>query len=97
MYKSFDFSELDNKSYLSRQSANYYEQNVNMNKFSLLLSIFNFDKKLPVSIIKNKHNGNRITEFVRLGLKMYCLMDEKDMIHNSKRVFFGMWQSMERE
>ena len=44
IYKSFEFLELDITSYCSRQSANYYEQNVGKNKFSALLSILNFDK-----------------------------------------------------
>ena len=88
MYKSFDFLELDNTSYFSRQFVNYYEQNVDKSKYCSLLSIFNYDKKLSEPIFKNNHNGNRITEFVRLRFKMHCLVDEKDVTCNAERVFF---------
>ena len=90
MYKSFDFLELDNTSYFSRQFVNYYEQNVDKSKYCSLLSIFNYDKKLPEPIFKNNHNPNRITEFVRLRFKMHCLVDEKDVTCNAERVFFWM-------
>ena len=45
MYKSFDFSELDNTSYFYEQLMNYYEQEVDKSKFSSLSSFLNFNKK----------------------------------------------------
>ena len=64
MYKSFDFSELDNTSYFYGQLVNYYKQEVDKSKFPTLLSFLNFNKKLPGPIFKDEHNGHRITEFV---------------------------------
>ena len=32
-----------------------------------------------------KHNGHRVTEFVGLRPKMYCLVDEKHVIHNTAK------------
>ena len=36
-------------------------------------------------IFKDEHNGHRIIEFVGLRLKMYCLVDEKNVIHNAAK------------
>ena len=41
--------------------------------------------KLPDPIFKDEHNGYRITEFVGLRPKMYCLVDEKQVIHNAAK------------
>ena len=61
MYKSFDFSELDNTSYFYRQLMNYYEQEVDKGKFPSLTSFPNFNKKLSGPIFKDEHNGHHIT------------------------------------
>ena len=82
MYKSFDFSELDNTSYFYGQLMNFYEQKVDKSKFPSLSSFLNFNKKLPGPIFKGEHNWHRITELVGLRPKMYCLVDEKHVIHN---------------
>ena len=82
MYKSFDFLELDNTNYFYRQLVNFYEQKVDKSKFPSLTSFLNFNKKLPGPIFKDEHNGHRITEFVGLRPKMYCLIDEKHVIQN---------------
>ena len=84
MYKSFDFSELDPSSYFYGQLVNYYEQEVDRSKFSTLSSFLDF-KKLPGPIFKYKHNGHRITEFIGLRPKLYCLIDEKDMVYNGAK------------
>ena len=76
MYKSFDFSELDKSSYFYGQPVNYYEQEVDKSKFPTLSSFLDFNKKLPGPIFNNEHNGHRITEFVGLRPKIYCLVDE---------------------
>ena len=86
MYKSFDFSELDKTSYFYEQLVNYYEQEVDKSKFPSLESFLTFNKKLPGPIFKDEHNGHRITEFVGLRSKMYCLVDEKHVIHNAAKV-----------
>ena len=44
MYKSFDFSELDNTSYFNGQIVNYYEQEVDKSKFPSLSSFLTFKK-----------------------------------------------------
>ena len=75
MYKSFDFSELDNTSCFYGQLVNYYEQELDKKKFSTLSSFLNFNKKLPGPIFKDEHNWHRITEFVGLRPKIYCLVD----------------------
>ena len=85
MYKSFNFSELDNDSYFYEQLVNYYEQEVPKSKFPDLQSFLDFNKKLPGPIFKDEHNGHRITEFVGLRPKMYCLIDEKDVVHNAAK------------
>ena len=85
MYKSFYFSELDNTSYFYKQLVNYYEQEVDKSKFPSLSSFLDFNKKLPGFIFKDEHNGHRITEFVGIRPKMYCLVDEKHVIHNAAK------------
>ena len=82
MYKSFDFSELDKDSYFYGQLVNYYEQEVDKSKFPTLSSFLDFNKKLTGPIFKDEHNGHHIMEFVGLRPKMYCLVDEKDVVHN---------------
>ena len=82
MYKSFDFSELDNTSYFYRQLMNYYEQEVDKSKFPSLESFLDFNKKLSGPIFKDETNWHRIAEFVGLRPKIYCLVDEKQVIHN---------------
>ena len=77
MYKSFDFSELDNTSYFYGQLVNYYVQEVDKRKFPSLESFLNFNKKLPGPIFKD--------EFVGLRPKMYCLIDEKHVVHNAAK------------
>ena len=94
MYKSFDFSELDNTSYFYGELVKYYyDHEVDKSKFPSLESFLNFNKKLPgpifkdehKPIFKDEHNGHRITEFVGLRPKMYCLVDEKHVIHNAAK------------
>ena len=85
MYKSFDFSKLDPSSYFYRQLMNYYEQEVPKDKFPTLSSFLNFNKKLPGPIFKDEHNSHRIMEFVGLRPKMYCLVDEKNVVHNAAK------------
>ena len=82
MYKSFDFSELDNTSYFYWQLVNYYEQIVDKRKFPSLSSFLNINKKLEEPILKDEYNVHRIKEFVGLRPKIYCLVDEKQVIHN---------------
>ena len=74
MYKSFDFSELDNTSNFYGQLVNYYVQEVDKSNFPSLSYFLNFNKKLPGPIFKDEHNGHRITEFVGLRPKMYCMI-----------------------
>ena len=85
MYMSFDFSELDNTRYFYEQLVNYYKEEVDKSKFPSLPSFLNFNKKLPGPIFKDEHNGHRITEFVGLRPKMFCLVDEKHVIHNAAK------------
>ena len=85
MYMSFDFSELDNTSYFYGQLVNYYEPEVDKGKFLTLSSFLNFNKKLSGLIFKGEHNGHRIAEFVGLRPKMYCLIDEKNLVHNAAK------------
>ena len=84
-YKSFDFSELYNTSYFYGELVKYYEHEVDKSKFPSLESFLNFNKKLSGPIFKDEHNGHRITEFVGLRPKMYCLVDEKHVIHNAAK------------
>ena len=88
MYKSFDFSELDNTSYFYGQLMKYYKQLVDKSKFPSLSWFLNFNKKLSGPIFKDEHNEHRITEFVGLRPKMYCLVDEKHVIHNAAKGVF---------
>ena len=85
MYKSFDFSELDNTSYFYGELVKYYAHEVDKSKFPSLESFLNFNKKLPGPIFKDEHNGHHITEFVGLRPKMYYLVDEKHVIHNAAK------------
>ena len=85
MYKSIDFSELDNTSYFYGQLVNNYEQEVDKGKFPSFSSFLNFNKKLLGPIFKGEHNEYRITEFVGLRSKMYCLVDKKNVVHNAAK------------
>ena len=85
IYKSFDFSELDKTSYFYEQLANYYEHEVDKSKFPSLQSFLDFNKKLPGPIFKDEHNEHRITEFVEPRPKMYCLVVEKHVVHNTAK------------
>ena len=71
--------------FLRHLPTTYYEQEVDKSKFPTLLSFLNFNKKLPGPIFKDEHNGHHIIEFVGLRPKMYCLIDEKDVIHNAPK------------
>ena len=86
MYKSFDIFELNNTNYIYGQLVNDYEQEVDMSTFPSLWLFFNFNMKLPGPIFKDKQNGYRITEFMWLRFKMYCLINEKNVTHNSAKV-----------
>ena len=85
MYKSFNFSEVDKDSYFYGQPVNYYEQEVDKSKFPSLSSFLDFNKKLSGPIFKNEHNGHRIIEFVGLRHKIYCSVDEIDVVHNGAK------------
>ena len=71
-------------------TTNYYDYEVDKSKFPSLESFLNFNKKLPGPIFKDEHNGHRITEFVGLRPKMYCLVDEKHLLHNAAKEFLAM-------
>ena len=64
---------------------NYYDQEVDKNKFTSLSSFLNFYKKLSWPILKDEHNGHRITELAGPRPKMYCLINEKHVIHNAPK------------
>lgn len=83
MYKSFDFSELNTESYFYNKLVEYYNTKVNHEEFSTLKSFVNFNKKVAGPIFKDEHNGFRITEFVGLRPKLYCIEDERNIIHNA--------------
>ena len=85
MYKPFNFSEVDKDSYFYEQLVNYYEQEVDKIMFPTLSTFLDFNKKLPGPIFKDEHNSHRITEFVGLRPKIYCLVDEKDVVHNAAK------------
>ena len=71
--------------FLRHLPTTYYEQEVDKIKFPTLSSFLDFNKKLPGPIFKDEHNGHRIMEFVGLRPKMYCLVDEKDVVHNAAK------------
>ena len=63
----------------------YYDQEVDKSKFPSLDSFLKFNKKLPGPIFKDEHNDYRFTEFVGLRPKIYCLVDEKHVVHNAAK------------
>ena len=71
--------------FLRNLPTTYYEQEVDKSKFHNLQSFLNFNKKLPGLIFKDEHKGHGIMEFIGLRPKMYCLIDEKDVIHNAAK------------
>lgn len=85
MYKSFDFSELNTESYFYNRLVEYYNTKVNHEEFTTLKSFVNYNKKVPGPIFKDEHNGFRITEFVGLRPKLYCIQDERNVIHNAAK------------
>ena len=85
MYKSFDYLKLENTSYFYGQFVNYYDQEVDKNKFPPLSSFLNFKMKLQGPILKDEYSIHRITEFVTLRHKMYCLEDEKNVVENAAK------------
>lgn len=84
-YKSFDFSELDTSSFFYKQVVEYYNTNVNKEEFTTLESFVNFNKKVAGPIFKDEHQGNRILEFCGLRPKLYCILDEKSVVHNAAK------------
>ena len=85
MYKSCDFSELDNTYFFYGELEKNYEQEAYKSKFPSLPSFFNFTKKPPGPIFKDEHNGHRNTKFVSLRPKMCCVVDDKHVIHNAEK------------
>ena len=85
MYKSFDFSELDQSSYFYQKLVEHYNTNVDKAEFPTLQSFVNYNKKVPGPIFKDEHNGFRIKEFVGLRPKLYCIQDERNVIHNAAK------------
>lgn len=86
MYKSFDFSELDTDSYFYNRLVEYYNSDkVNKTDFPSLKSFVNYNKKVAGPIFKDEHKGHRITEFCGLRPKLYCILDEKNVIHNAAK------------
>ena len=85
IYKSFDFSKLDNTSYFYGQLVNYYEHEVDKSKFPSLSSLLDFMRNCRNQTSRQKHNGHRITEFVGVRPKMYCLVDGKHVVHNAAK------------
>ena len=45
----------------------------------------NYNKKVAGPIFKDEHKGHRITEFCGLRPKLYCILDEKNVIHNAAK------------
>ena len=85
-YKSFDFSELDTSSFFYKKLVDYYKQHYDENsEFSTLESFVNYNKKVAGPIFKDEHQGNRILEFCGLRPKLYCILDEKSVIHNAAK------------
>lgn len=89
-YKSYDFSELDTSSYFYNKLVEYYNIKVNNTRgfateFPTLNSFVNFNKKVAGPIFKDEHKGHRITEFCGLRPKLYCILDEKNVIHNAAK------------
>lgn len=85
MYKSFDFSELNTESYFYNRLVEYYNTKVNHEEFTTLKSFVNYNKKVAGPIFKDEENGFRITEFVGLRPKLYCIEDERNTIHNAAK------------
>ena len=99
MYKSFDFSELDHSSYMYEKVVERYNSDkVNKTEeshsdskesrsdsFPTLQSFVNYNKKVPGPIFKDEHQGHRITDFCGLRPKLYCILDEKNVIHNAAK------------
>ncbi len=83
LYKSFDFSEIDKNSYFYKVLQEYYNEKVDKNMFSTFESFVNYNTKVPGPIFKDEHNGHRITEFCGLKPKMYCILDENNIVHNA--------------
>ena len=51
--------------------------------FNTFESFINHNTKIPGPIFKDEHNGHRITEFCGLKPKMYCILDEHNIVHNA--------------
>lgn len=85
-YKSFDFSELDTSSFFYKKLVDYYKQHYDENSnFPTLESFVNYNKKVAGPIFKDEHQGNRILEFCGLRPKLYCILDERSIIHNAAK------------
>ena len=83
LYESFDFSEIDHRSYFYTVLQDYYNEKVDKNMFNTFESFINYNTKVPGPIFKDEHNGHRITEFCGLKPKMYCILDENNIVHNA--------------
>ena len=85
LYRSFDFSEIDHSSYFYKELVTYYNDHVDKKQFNTLESFINYNKKVAGPIFKDEHNGHRITEFCGLKPKLYCILDERNVIHNAAK------------
>ena len=85
LYRYFDFSELDPSSSFYKHLMEYYNDNIDKDEFPTLDSFVNLNKKVPGPIFKDEYQGNRIVEYAGLTPKMYCIVDEKDRIHNAAK------------
>jgi len=86
LYSYFDYSELKTNSYEYQKLVEYYKDNVRLHEqFPTLESFINYNKKVPGPIVKDEHGGHRILKFCGLRPKMYCLIDEIDVVHNASK------------
>lgn len=85
-FKSFDFSELDTSSFFYKKLVDYYKQHYDENsEFPTLESFVNYNKKVAGPIFKDEHQGNSILEFCGLRPKLYCILDERSIVHNAAK------------
>ena len=72
IYKSFDFSELDKESYFYAQLSEYYEHEMDKDKFPKFSSFLDFNKKLPVPF--SRTNTADIASQSSLDFDLKCIV-----------------------
>jgi len=94
LWSYFDFSEIDRNSPFYSAMKEYYNKNKNNIEFGRFTSFddkndrtsfVHYNEKIPGPVFKDEHKGWPITTFVGLRPKLYCILDQHNVIHQASK------------